>query len=131
VQLHIRGKGGRDRFVRLPEGALLMLREFWKTHRSPILFFPATTRKGLKHSLATDAGPIHRSGLQGAFRRARDKAGIRKRAHIHTLRLRRTEPQLTRLNPQGPRTPRRKPGGVRSTRGDVAAARDINPYSLG
>jgi site-specific recombinase XerD len=50
------------------------------------LLFPATTRKGLKHSLATDAGPIHRSSLQGAFRRARDKAGIRKRAHIHTLR---------------------------------------------
>ena len=86
MQLHIHGKGGRDRYVPLPEGTLLMLREFWKTHRSPILLFPAPTRKGLKHSLATDAGPIHRSSLQGAFRRARDKAGIRKKAHIHTLR---------------------------------------------
>ena len=86
MQLHIHGKGGRDRFVPLPEGTLLMLRSFWRTHRSPIWLFPATTRKGLKHSLATDAGPIHRSSLQGAFRRARDKAGIRKKAHIHTLR---------------------------------------------
>ena len=86
MQLHIHGKGGRDRFVPLPEGTLLMLRSFWRTHRSPILLFPAVTRKGLKHSLATDAGPIHRSSLQGAFRRARGKAGIRKKAHVHTLR---------------------------------------------
>ncbi|NNK07415.1 MAG: site-specific integrase [Myxococcales bacterium] len=86
MQLHIHGKGGRDRYVPLPEGTLLMLRGFWRTHRAPILLFPAVTRKGLKHSLATDAGPIHRSSLQGAFRRARDKAGIRKKAHIHTLR---------------------------------------------
>jgi len=86
MQLHIHGKGGRDRYVPLPKGTLLMLRGFWRTHRSPILLFPATTRKGLKHSLETEAGPIHRSSLQGAFRRARDKAGIRKKAHIHTLR---------------------------------------------
>jgi len=86
MQLHIHGKGGRDRYVPLPEGTLLMLREFWKTHRSPIWLFPATTRKGLKHSLKNDGGPIHRSSVQGAFRRARDKAGIRKKAHIHTLR---------------------------------------------
>jgi site-specific recombinase XerD len=86
MQLHIHGKGGSDRYVPLPEGALLMLRGFWRTHRAPILLFPAVTRKGLKHSLETDAGPIHRSSLQGAFRRARDKAGIRKKAHIHTLR---------------------------------------------
>ena len=86
MQLHIHGKGGRDRYVPLPERTLLMLRGFWRTHRAPILLFPATTRKGLKHSLETDAGPIHRSSLQGAFRRARDKAGIRKKAHIHTLR---------------------------------------------
>lgn len=86
MQLHISGKGGRDRYVPLPEGTLYMLRDHWRTHRSQIWLFPATTRKGLKHSLATDAGPIHRSSLQGAFRRARDKAGIRKKAHIHTLR---------------------------------------------
>ena len=86
MQLHIHGKGGRDRYVPLPEGTLLMLRGFWRTHRSPVWLFPAPTRKGLKHSLATNAGPVNRSSLQGAFRRARDKAGIRKKAHIHTLR---------------------------------------------
>jgi integrase len=77
MQLHIHGKGGRDRLVPLPMGALEMLRVFWRTHHSPVWLFPATTRKGLKHSLAVDAGAIHRSSLQGAFRRARIPAAFR------------------------------------------------------
>lgn len=84
--LHIHGKGGRDRYVALPDDALTMLRAFWRTHRSPTWLFPAPTRHGLAHSLATDAGPVTRSSLQSAFCRARDKAGIRKKAHVHTLR---------------------------------------------
>lgn len=86
MQLHISGKGGRDRYVPLPEGTLLMLRDHWRTHQSPMWLFPAPTRKGLKHSIATNAGPIHRSSLQSAFCRAREKAGIHKKAHVHTLR---------------------------------------------
>lgn len=84
--LHIHGKGSRDRYVPLPIGTLHMLREHWKTHRCAIWLFPAPTRKGLKHSLETNAGPVHRSSLQSAFCRARDSAGIRKKAHVHTLR---------------------------------------------
>ena len=63
-----------------------MLRAYWRTHRSPTWLFPAPTRKGLAHSLATDAGPVTRSSLQGAFCRAVARAGIRKSAHVHTLR---------------------------------------------
>ena len=84
--LHIHGKGNKDRYVPLPEGTLHMLRDHWKTHRSPTWLFPAPTRKGLEHSLATNAGPVTRSSLQGAFRRACEKAGIHKKAHVHTLR---------------------------------------------
>jgi hypothetical protein len=36
------------------------------SHRSPLWLFPAATRKGSEYSLETDAGPIHRSRLQGA-----------------------------------------------------------------
>lgn len=86
MQLHIHGKGGRDRYVPLPMATLVMLREHWMTHRSPVWLFPAPTRKGLKHALANDGGPVHRSSLQSAFCRARDSAGIRKKAHVHTLR---------------------------------------------
>jgi site-specific recombinase XerD len=86
MQLHISGKGGRDRLVPLPTATLHMLRDHWRTHRSPMWLFPAPTRKGLEHSIATNAGPLNRSSLQSAFCRARDAAGIRKKAHVHTLR---------------------------------------------
>jgi len=65
---------------------LHLLREFWRTHRSPQWLFPAPTRRGLKHSLANDGGPVNRSSLQSAFKRALKKTGIAKRAHVHTLR---------------------------------------------
>ena len=84
--LHIHGKGGRDRYAPLQPRTLRMLRAFWRTHRSPTWLFPAPTRKGLAHSLATDAGPVTRSSLQGAFCRAVARAGVRKSAHVHTLR---------------------------------------------
>ena len=84
--LHIHGKGKKDRYVPLPEPTLQMLRDYWKTHRSPLWLFPAPTRRGLKHSLAHNGGPVTRSSLQSAFRRAWQRTGIAKRAHVHTLR---------------------------------------------
>jgi integrase/recombinase XerD len=84
--LHIRGKGRKDRLVPLAEPTLELLREHWRTHRSPKWLFPAPTRHGLAHSLATHAGPVTRSSLQSAMRRACTSAGIAKKAHVHTLR---------------------------------------------
>lgn len=84
--LLIGGKGNKDRYVPIQDSAIEMLRELWKTHRSQMWLFPAPTRKGMKHSVATNAGPVTRSSLQGAFRRALDKSGVHKKAHVHTLR---------------------------------------------
>src|SRR6266487_102872 len=56
------------------------------TCRCPQWLFPAPTRHGLAHSLAHDGGPVTRSSLQSAFRSAVQRAGIAKRAHVHTLR---------------------------------------------
>ncbi|MCA1600578.1 MAG: site-specific integrase [Acidobacteria bacterium] len=84
--LHIHGKGKQDRYVPLPESTLKLLRIHWRTHRSPVWLFPAPTRHGLVHSLAHDGGPVTRSSLQSAFRRAVQRAAIAKRAHVHTLR---------------------------------------------
>jgi site-specific recombinase XerD len=79
--LHIHGgKGKRDRYVPLPERTLRLLRDFWKTHRSPEWLFPASIRH------PSGEGPIHRDSLQRAFERAWKRTGIPKRAHIHTLR---------------------------------------------
>ncbi len=39
--VHIRGKGAKDRLVPLPEASVEMLRDHWRTHRSPMWLFPA------------------------------------------------------------------------------------------
>jgi len=86
LRFHVHGKGGRDRYVPFSGTLLAILREHWKTHRSPVWHFPAPTRHGLAHALAHEGGPVTRSSLQSAFRRALVASGIRKRAHVHTLR---------------------------------------------
>src|SRR5258705_2017722 len=84
--LHIHGKSKQDRYVPLPQSTLQLLRAHWRTHRSPLWLFPAPTRHGPAHRLAHDGGPVTRSSLQSAFRSAGQRAGINKRAHVHTLR---------------------------------------------
>jgi site-specific recombinase XerD len=86
MTVQIRGKGNHDRVVPLPEGILLMLRSLWLTHRSPTWVFPAPTRHGTAWSVANEAGPLTRSSLQSAFRRAVKRSGVCKAAHVHTLR---------------------------------------------
>ena len=84
--LHIHGKGSRDRYVPLSQPTLQQLRQLWPSHRSPMWLFPAVTRHGLEHSVQHDCGPITRTALQKAFRRALHKSGVTKAAHVHTLR---------------------------------------------
>ena len=79
------GKGAIDRYVPLPDKTLALLREYWKTHRHPRLLFPAVGRdmRGAHDAV----NPMSRTGIQGAFRRARFDAGIHKPGvTIHTLR---------------------------------------------
>jgi integrase/recombinase XerD len=83
--LHIRaGKGNQDRYVPLPERTLHLLREQWKSHRHPTLLFPAKGHSGQGARTATR--PMCRSTLQRAFRLALQASGVRKEAHVHTLR---------------------------------------------
>jgi len=84
--LHVHGKGGKDRYVPLPERTLHLLRDFWTTHRSPTWMFPALPRRGLKHDLTHDGGPVSDSSLQKAFKNALKRTGIAKPAHVHSLR---------------------------------------------
>ena len=42
MKVHLRKcKGGKDRFVPLPARTLKVLRNYWATHRHPLLIFPA------------------------------------------------------------------------------------------
>ncbi|MDD1749134.1 MAG: site-specific integrase [Methanothrix sp.] len=84
--LHIHGKRKQDRYVPLPPSILKLLRTHWCTHRSPVWLFPAATRHGLAHSLAHDGGPVTRCSVQNAFHAAWQASGLKKRAHVHTLR---------------------------------------------
>ena len=83
--IHVRhGKGGKDRYVPLPHRTLARLRQYWVTHRNPVLIFPAPGRGGISQSTTTT--PMPRSSVQGAFREALKDSGIHKHASVHTLR---------------------------------------------
>ena len=83
--LHIRaGKGNQDRYVPLPEITLQRLREQWKSHRHPVLLFPAKGQSG--QGARTASEPMSHTTLQRAFRLALEASGVTKPAHIHTLR---------------------------------------------
>ena len=84
VHIH-HAKGGKDRYVPLPQRTAELLREFWLTHRNPVWLFPACGR-GHSPRMATATRPFPRTSLQIVFREALLESGIQKRASIHTLR---------------------------------------------
>lgn len=86
MMIHVhRGKGAKDRFVPLPRATLDTLRQHWRRHRHPRLLFPAYGRDSRSAASATQ--PMAISSVQGAFRAAKQQAGITKRAvSVHTLR---------------------------------------------
>jgi len=84
IHVH-RGKGAKDRSVPLPHDTLEFLRLSWKTHRNPTWLFPACGRD--HNHMATATSPMSRSSVQGAFRKATQRAGILTRdIGVHTLR---------------------------------------------
>ena len=100
-RLHIRdGKGGKDRYVPLPQAALDDLTNWWKWHRHAHFLFPAMghawratqRREGAEQERVQRAllhraeHPMSTSGLQRVFQLALATSGVKKRATIHTLR---------------------------------------------
>lgn len=64
------GKGGKDRYVPLPQPVLKMLRQYWATHRDPVWIFPSSHQNVKK--------PMDASGVQRAFQGALLDSGIQK-----------------------------------------------------
>jgi site-specific recombinase XerD len=84
MKVHVRqGKGGKDRFVTLPQATLLALRRYWATHRHPSLLFPAG--KTVQERREATA-PMPRGGVQQAFKAIAQSCRLHKSVSIHTLR---------------------------------------------
>ncbi len=71
-----RGKGNKQRLVPLSPKLLTELRLFWQTHRNPVWLFP---------SRQPDQ-PLRIQAVEGACRRARARAGLKRRFNTHVLR---------------------------------------------
>jgi len=74
--LRLIGKRNRERALPLTESILEMLRELWKTHRSPRWLFPS--RRLLTH--------LPYSTARAAFEKARDECGFDRNFRPHSLR---------------------------------------------
>lgn len=83
VHIH-RGKGAKDRYIPLPPKTLIMLRDYWRTHRNPKWLFPATGRSRNDGPTATE--PMAEASVQGAMRRVVLELDFKKSVSIHTLR---------------------------------------------
>ncbi|MCP4576791.1 MAG: tyrosine-type recombinase/integrase, partial [Deltaproteobacteria bacterium] len=69
----------------IPEETLILLRQYWSTHRNKKLLLPALgkNRKGAHEAQR----PMDMGSVQKAFRKAKFAAGIKKRrVTVHTLR---------------------------------------------
>lgn len=69
-------KGRKDRYVMLSERLLETLRRYWSEYRPGEWLFPGRI----------PTRPLTHAAVEQAFRAARDRAGIRKKATPHTLR---------------------------------------------
>ncbi len=74
------GKGSQQRDVPLPPSTLEVLRACWRLHRSQPWLFPARLHN--PHF----GQPVPVDNIREAFNRALTLSGVRKPAHVHTLR---------------------------------------------
>jgi len=76
MKIHIRGaKGKKDRYVMLSENVLELLREYYKQYHPKKYIIEGQ-----------NGGKYSPKSVQSIFKRALQKAGIRKKATVHTLR---------------------------------------------
>jgi integrase/recombinase XerD len=71
-----RGKGNKQRLVPLSRNLLTELRLFWKTHRNPQWIFPGSQPDQ----------PLRIQAVESTCRRARARAGLKRRFNTHSLR---------------------------------------------
>jgi len=75
--VRVHGKGGKDRYVPLPDATLKFLHSYWLLFQPKTWLFPSQRK--------TDR-PICHSAVQRAFKDALRTSGIHKKASVHSLR---------------------------------------------
>jgi integrase/recombinase XerD len=80
------GKGGKDRYVPLPESMLPLLEECWRSHRNKVWLFPLVGRGGRGRLGQITDRHVPLSTVQQAFRKAYRESGITKKVSVHSLR---------------------------------------------
>jgi len=87
VHIH-RGKGAKDRYVPLPTSTLMMLREYWVTHRHKHWLFPADGRNHAlrKGRISQAINPMSETAVQDAIKLIAGKLNFGKKVSTHTLR---------------------------------------------
>jgi integrase/recombinase XerD len=87
VHIH-RGKGAKDRYIPLPTSTLILLRDYWKTHRHQRLLFPADGRNHtLKQGRVSVAkNPMSETAVQDAMKLITNQINFGKKVSTHTLR---------------------------------------------
>jgi site-specific recombinase XerD len=85
MMVHIQqGKGGKDRYVPLPEYTLKVLRTYWAAHRHPTWLFPSRVKRGQPQANAFK--PMGPDSVRRALKLAAKQCGLTKIARPHTLR---------------------------------------------
>jgi site-specific recombinase XerD len=84
MQLKVRGKGSKDRYVPVPPSVMLLLEKCWLSHRNPVWMFPFAGRGGA--CAPTSERHVPKETVQQVFRAAREESGIKKDATPHTFR---------------------------------------------
>ena len=78
-RVHVRdAKGNRDRLVPLPTATHTLLRQFWATHRNPVLLFP-NRQRGLKGA-ASAITPLDCGGVQTTLHKVIGACCLKKRS---------------------------------------------------
>ena len=84
MQLRVRGKGSKDRYVVIPPSIMPLLEKCWLSHHNPKWMFPFAGRGGACVSTADRHVPP--ATVQQAFRKAYLESGVKKKATPHSFR---------------------------------------------
>ena len=84
MQLHVRGKGSKDRYVPIPPSVMPLLEACWLSHKNKVWIFPYVGRGG-RYGAVSDRH-VPKATIQQVFRKALKESGVAKNASVHSFR---------------------------------------------